>query len=140
MLDSDRYEGLEKLARSVIDCAFKLHDDLGPGLLEAAYESFLAASLRERNLRVEQQRPVAVTYKNVAIKDAFRADLFVEGILIVEIKSVERLSPVHSKQLLTYLRLTNMPLGLLINFGDGLFRHGVKRIINDRSAYRAPVV
>ena len=129
---------LEALAQHVIECGFALHNDLGPGLLESAYESFMAAALRERGVRVEQQRPVAVTYKGVAIKDAFRIDLLVDGLLIVEIKSVERLSPVHAKQLLTYLRLTASPLGLLINFGEALFKNGAKRIINGRSSYRAP--
>ena len=131
-------EQVEDLARHVIECGFALHNDLGPGLLESAYESFMAAALRERGLRVEQQRPVAVTYKGVAVKDAFRIDLLVDELLIVEIKSVERLAPVHAKQLLTYLRLTDSPLGLLINFGEPLFKNGAKRIINNRSSYRAP--
>jgi GxxExxY protein len=131
---------LEEIARHVIDCGFALHYDLGPGLLESAYESFLAAALRERGLTVEQQRAVAVTYKGVAIKEAFRVDLLVQATLIVEIKSVERLSPVHSKQLLTYLRLTNSPLGLLINFGETLFKEGAHRVINNRSSYRAPQI
>jgi GxxExxY protein len=131
--DQVEFENLETFARHVVDCGFALHDELGPGLLESAYESFLAAALRERGLRVELQRPVAVSYK-----EAFRVDLLVEGLLIVEIKSVERLSPVHARQLLTYLRLTGLPLGLLINFGESLFKNGAKRIINDRSPYRAP--
>lgn len=138
VLDRADGERLEELARNIVDCGFALHDDLGPGLLESAYESFLAAALRDRGFGVEQQRSVAVTYKGVAIKAAFRIDLLVEGQLIVELKSVERLSPVHAKQLLTYLRLTGSPLGLLFNFGEALFKNGVKRVINDRSSYRAP--
>ncbi len=138
VLDQAGFENLETIARHVVDCGFALHDELGPGLLESAYDSFLAAALRERGLRVELQRSVAVTYKGVAVKEAFRVDLLVEGLLIVEIKSVERLSPVHARQLLTYLRLTGAPLGLLINFGESLFKNGAKRIINDRSPYRAP--
>jgi iron complex transport system substrate-binding protein len=131
---------IEWLAKAAIDCGFKLHDEIGPGLLEAAYEAFLAASLAERGLRVEAQKPVPVAYRGLVVREAFRVDLLVEGILIIEIKSVERLAPVHAKQLLTYLRLTNQPLGLLMNFGADMFRNGLKRVINNRSAYVAPTV
>ena len=129
---------IEELATTAIDCGFRLHEDIGPGLLEAAYESFLAALLRERGLSVEVQKPVPVTYRGVVIRDAFRADLIVEQRLVIEVKSVERLSPVHAKQLLTYLRLMDQPLGLLMNFGADLFRDGLKRVINNRSDYVAP--
>jgi len=129
---------IEGVAKAAIDCGFQLHDDIGPGLLETAYEAFLAALLEERGLRVEVQKPVPVTYRGVVIRDAFRADLLVEGRLIVEVKSVERLAPVHSKQVLTYLRLMDQPLGLLMNFGADMFRNGLKRIINNRSDYIAP--
>lgn len=129
---------IEWLARTAIDCGFQVHDDIGPGLLETAYEPFLAASLAERGLRVEVQKPVPVTYRGLVIRDAFRADLLVEERLVIEVKSVERLAPVHAKQLLTYLRLMNQPLGLLMNFGADLFRNGLKRIINNRSDYVAP--
>ena len=130
---------IERIAATVVDCGFRLHDDIGPGLLESAYEAFLAALLVERGLRVEVQRPVPVTYRGTLVRDAFRADLLIEGALLVEIKSVERLAPVHSKQLLTYLRLMNQPLGLLMNFGAGMFRNGLKRVINNRSDYVAPL-
>lgn len=129
---------LEEIARQVVDCGFAIHREIGPGLLEAAYEAFLAALLRERGFGVETQRPIAVTYRGVLIRDAFRADLLIEDRLIVEIKSVERLAPIHAKQLLTYLRLTEQPLGLLINFGAELYRDGVRRVINNRSDYVAP--
>jgi len=129
---------VEWLARTAIDCGFQVHDDIGPGLLEAAYEAFLAARLAERDVRVEVQKPVPVTYRGVLIRDAFRADLLLDGKLIIEVKSVERLAPVHSKQLLTYLRLMNRPLGLLMNFGADMFRNGLKRVINNRSNYVAP--
>lgn len=129
---------IEWLARTAIDCGFQIHDDIGPGLLETAYEAFLAATLAERGLRIEAQRPVPITYRGTTIRDAFRADLLVEGRLIIEVKSVTRLAPVHAKQLLTYLRLTNQPLGLLMNFGAAMFRDGLKRIINNRSNYVAP--
>jgi iron complex transport system substrate-binding protein len=103
------------------------------GLLETAYEAFLAASLREQGLEVETQRLLPVTYRGLVVRDALRIDLLVEGRLIIEVKSVERLAPVHAKQVLTYLRLLNLPLGLLINFGTEMYRNGVKRVINDRS-------
>jgi iron complex transport system substrate-binding protein len=130
---------IEWLAKTAIDCGFQVHDDIGPGLLETAYEAFLAARLAEHELRVEVQKPVPVEYRGVLIRDAFRADLLIEGRLVIEVKSVERLAPVHSKQLLTYLRLMNQPLGLLMNFGADLFRTGLKRVINNRSDYVAPV-
>jgi iron complex transport system substrate-binding protein len=126
---------IESLAKVAIDCGFRLHDEIGPGLLETAYEAFLAASLTERGLQVEVQKSVPVTYRGVVIREAFRIDLLVEKILIVEVKSVERLAPVHAKQLLTYLRLMDLPLGLLMNFGADLFRTGLKRVINDRSDF-----
>lgn len=129
---------IESLAKSAIDCGFQVHDDIGPGLLETAYEAFLAAHLAERGLRVEVQKPVPVKYRGVLIRDAFRADLLLDGRLIIEVKSVERLAPVHSKQLLTYLRLMDQPLGLLMNFGADMFRNGLKKIINNRSDYIAP--
>lgn len=129
---------IEWLAKTAIDCGFQVHEDIGPGLLERAYEAFLAARLTERGLRVEVQKPVPVTYRGKVVRDAFRADLLVEESLIVEVKSVERLAPVHAKQLLTYLRLTGRPLGLLMNFGAAMFRNGLRRVINNRSDYFPP--
>jgi GxxExxY protein len=126
---------IEWLAAAAIDCGFQVHSDIGPGLLETAYEAFLAAALTERGLRVEVQKSVPVTYRGIVIRDAFRTDLFVEQRLVIEVKSVERLAPVHAKQLLTYLRLMNQPLGLLMNFGADLFRSGLKRVINNRSDF-----
>jgi GxxExxY protein len=126
---------LERLAKTAIDCGFQVHGDIGPGLLETAYEAFLAAGLVERGLHVEVQKPVPVTYRGIVIRDAFRADLLVEQRLVIEIKSVERLAPVHAKQLLTYLRLMDQPLGLLMNFGAEMFRNGLKRVINNRSDF-----
>jgi GxxExxY protein len=126
---------IEQLAKAAIDCGLRVHQDIGPGLLEAAYEAFLAASLAERGLRVETQKLVPVTYRGAVVRDAFRIDLLVDGRLIIEVKSTERLAPVHSKQVLTYLRLMNLPLGLLMNFGADMFRNGLKRVINDRSDF-----
>jgi GxxExxY protein len=121
---------IEELAGVVIDCGLKIHVDLGPGLLESFYEAALAASLARRGLAVERQRPISVHYDGL-ILDAFRADILVEDSLILEIKSIERLAPVHGKQLLTYLRLMRQPLGLLMNFGCATFREGLKRIVNN---------
>jgi iron complex transport system substrate-binding protein len=131
---------IEALAKVAVGCGFQIHDDIGPGLLETAYEAFLAAHLRERGLQVELQKPVPVTYRGVVVRDAFRADILVEQRLLIEVKSVERLAPAHSKQLLTYLRLMDQPLGLLMNFGADMFRNGLRRVINNRCAYIAPPV
>jgi GxxExxY protein len=130
---------IEALAKIAIDCGFQVHDDIGPGLLETAYEAFLAARLMEQGLRVEVQKRIPVTYRGVAIRDAFRVDLLVEEALVIEVKSVEQLAAVHTKQLLTYLRLMDLPLGLLMNFGADMFRDGLRRVINNRSDYVAPV-
>ena len=112
-----RPDDLELAARTVVDCGYQLHRDLGPGLLESAYEALMAESLRQAGLAVERQVPVTMSYKGVVIDNAFKVDLLVEHSLIIELKSIERLAPVHGKQVLTYLRLLDLPLGLLINFG-----------------------
>ena len=129
---------LEQIATITVDHGFQLHAELGPGLLESAYQAFLAASLCEAGLEVRQQVTLPATFRGITVDQAFRLDLLIEGKLIVELKSVERLLPVHSKQLLTYLRLTSLPLGLLINFGAELYRDGVKRVIDPQHAYRSP--
>jgi len=121
---------LEDLASVVIDCGYRLHRDLGPGLLESAYEAIMADQLVRRGLRVERQTPIPIRYDGLALAEGFRADLLIERRLLVELKSVERLAPLHSKQVLTYLRLLDMPLGLLINFGGGTFKEGIRRIAN----------
>ena len=126
---------VEELARDVVDCGFRIHSDLGPGLLESVYEAVLAASLVKRGLSVERQKPIPVEYEGLVLVEGFRADLVVGGTLIVEIKSVERTMPVHGKQLLTYLRLSKQPLGLLINFGAPTFREGVKRVVNNHTDF-----
>ena len=129
---------LEAIIASVIDHGFHLHNAIGPGLLESAYEAFLAGSLREAGFNVRQQVSLPARYRDITIDNAFRIDLLVNARLIVEIKSLERIAPVHSKQLLTYLRLTNQPVGLLINFGAPLFKQGVIRVIDSRSQYGRP--
>lgn len=122
---------LESHAKIAVDCGFKLHDQLGPGLLESVYEILLCESLKQRGLAVERQKVIAIKYNGVTLDEGFRADLIVEGHLLIEVKSVERFAPVHGKQVLTYLRLMNLPLGLLMNFGSVTFRDGLKRIAND---------
>lgn len=124
---------IEALATVAIDCGFKLHSQLGPGLLESAYEALLAHSLTKRGLAVDRQRPVPIHYDGIAVDEGFRLDLLVEGKLLIELKSVERLAPVHGKQVLTYLRLMNLSLGLLMNFGAPTFREGLKRVVNNHT-------
>jgi len=114
----------------IVDAAYRLHTGIGPGLLESVYEAVLARDLARQGLQVERQRPVSFDYDGLHFQDAFRVDLFVEGRVAVEIKSVERFSPAHPKQLLTYLRLLELPVGLLINFGAPTFKEGIRRIVN----------
>ncbi|MFA9200211.1 MAG: GxxExxY protein [Cypionkella sp.] len=127
---------LERVARIVVDCGFHIHDDLGPGLLESAYEALMAEALRQAGLSVERQVPVRLNYRGVVVDNAFKIDLLVEHGLIVELKSIDRLLPVHGKQVLTYLRLMELPLGLLMNFGQAMFRDGLKRIVNNHRGGR----
>jgi GxxExxY protein len=122
---------IEEVARIAVDCGFKLHKDLGPGLLESVYEILLAESLRERGLTVRRQVPVEITYKGVVVDNALKIDLLVDDALIIELKSTERDSALYPKQLLTYLRLTNRSLGLLMNFGQETFKQGVQRVVNN---------
>jgi GxxExxY protein len=124
---------IEELIKQVVDCAYHLYREVGPGLLESVYETVLAKRLSDLGLRVERQKPIAIEIDGIAFGDAFRADLLIEGKLLLEIKSVERLVPLHVKQLLTYLRLMNLPLGLVINFGGDLFKDNVKRVTNSHS-------
>jgi len=118
------------LARDIVDAAFHIHKNLGPGLLESVYEVILAHEIEKRGLRVARQQPVPIAYEGIQFDEGFRADLIVEDKVIVELKSVEQIAPVHKKQLLTYLRLTNKRLGLLINFGACLIKDGIHRIVN----------
>jgi len=122
---------IEELARQAIDAGFHIHKELGPGLLESVYEAVLVLELTRAGLSVQRQAPISIEYDGVVLGEGFRADLLVENALIIELKSVERLLPLHGKQLLTYLRLLHQPLGLLMNFGGATFREGVKRIVNN---------
>ncbi|MEH3159777.1 MAG: GxxExxY protein [Sphingomonas taxi] len=126
---------LEAIASDTIDVSFRLHRDLGLGLLESVYETVLAAKLSQLGYRVQRQMPVSFVFEGLAFDAAFKADLIVEGRLIVEIKSVERLNAAHAKQLLTYLRLTKQPLGLLINFGGATLKEGLRRIVNGHDTF-----
>ena len=114
----------------VTDTAVRIHQRLGPGLLESVYLAILVYELRKLGLRVEVEVPVPVRWEQVELEVGFRADLIVEDMLIVELKSVEVLAPVHKKQILTYLRLTGMKLGLVLNFGAALMKDGVHRVVN----------
>ncbi|HOW66390.1 MAG TPA: GxxExxY protein [Candidatus Paceibacterota bacterium] len=114
----------------IVDCAIELHRDLGPGLLETVYEVTLARALERRGLVVQRQVGVAIEYRGERFDEGFRADLIVENPVIVELKSVERVTPAHKKQVLTYLRLTGLKLGYLLNFGEALMRDGITRIIH----------
>jgi GxxExxY protein len=118
------------IAEKVLDAAFRIHRQLGPGLLESVYEIVLVRELERMGLNAERQKPIQVRFEDLIFDEAFRVDLLVEGRVIVEIKSVEKLMPVHGKQVLTYLRLTGLQLGLLINFGENLLKDGVKRVVN----------
>ncbi len=116
---------------TIIVCvAVEIHRKLGPGLLESVYEVVLTHSLRARGLRVRRQVPITITYEGLTFDEGFRADMIVEDRVILELKCVERLSNVHRKQVLTYLRLTNMKLGYLLNFSTALMRDGIVRIAN----------
>ena len=119
------------LAKRVLDEAFRLHTELGPGLLESVYEQVLAARLGKAGLRVEAQKSISIVVDDLTIPEAFRADLIIEGKLIVELKSVEEMKPVFAKQLLTYLRLSGLKLGLLLNFGAPSLKNGIERVANN---------
>ena len=118
-----------ELSKEIIGAAIEVHSHLGPGLLESAYETCLVYELSQRNIPFERQKPIPVVYKDVRLDAGFRADLIVDGLVIVELKSVEKLAPVHEAQVLTYLRLTECKLGLLLNFNVSLLKDGIKRLV-----------
>ncbi len=126
---------IDDLSGEVIDAAIRIHRELGPGLLESVYEMVLAGSLAKRGLKIERQKPINIVFEGMLYQAAFRIDLLIEDRLLVEIKSVEQLARVHGKQLLTYLRLTKQPVGLLLNFSGATMKEGIRRIVND---YRQP--
>ena len=121
---------VEALATVAVDAAFQVHKELGPGLLESAYEAVFARELELRDVRHQRQLPVPVTYKGKLIELGFRADVILENKLLIELKAVEELIPVHKAQVITYLKILNFPLGLLINFNEVLIKHGIHRVLN----------
>jgi GxxExxY protein len=120
----------EEISKIVFEAALRVHKALGPGLLESAYEECLYYELKKTNLKVEKQKPLPLVYEEVKLEIGYRIDIIIEDKFIVEIKSVEALNDVHLAQLLTYLRLTDCKLGLLINFNVKLLKNGVRRVIN----------
>jgi GxxExxY protein len=118
------------IAKIIVDSCFHIHINLGPGLLESVYEAILFRELIKRGLRVQRQVVIPIIWDGQAYDEGFRADLIVEDKVIVELKSVERIAPVHGKQLLTYIRLTNRRLGLIVNFGEAQIKNGIKRVVN----------
>ncbi len=122
---------LDQISRRIIGAAIEVHRNLGPGLLESAYETCLVFELRKLGLRVEEQKPLPVTYKEVRLDCGYRLDLVVEGEIIVEIKAVEKLLPIHEAQLLSYLRLSRKKVGLLMNFHVPVLKNGLKRVVNE---------
>jgi GxxExxY protein len=119
-----------EIATQGVDAAYQIHKRLGPGLLESVYEVILAHELKNRGLKAVRQVAIPIIYDSLEFEEGFRADIIVEDKLIVELKSVESVSRVHKKQLLTYLRLADKRLGLLVNFGEELIRYGISRIVN----------
>jgi len=120
-----------EIAKVVVDVAYQIHTRLGPGLLESVYEAVMLHEIRKRGLQVDSQVPIPVVWESVKLEVGFRADLVVERKVVVELKSVELIAPVHKKQLLTYLRLADCRLGLLINFGAELIKNGISRVVNN---------
>lgn len=119
----------DDLSNRVIGAALEVHKNLGAGLLESAYEAALAYELKERNISFKQQASLPVQYKNIEIDCAYRIDLWIENALIVELKAVEKVLPIHQAQLMTYMKLANIPTGLLINFNTKLLKNGIKRVV-----------
>lgn len=121
------------VAKVIVDVCFKIHTKLGPGLLEVVYEEVMFHELTKRGLEVRKQVPISVHWDSITIDQGFRADLIVEDLVIVEIKSVEKLAPVHGKQLLTYLRLADKRLGILVNFSGFFLKSNIRRVANNLS-------
>lgn len=134
-------KNIDDITSDVIGVAMNIHRELGPGLLESVYETILAAKLAAMGYKVDRQKPIDIKYEELCFEAAFRIDILVEDRLIVEIKSVEQLSKAHAKQLLTYLRLTAQPVGLLLNFNHETMKEGVRRLVNNHtdSASSAPL-
>ena len=136
--DAGSAEGVDDITGAVIDASIQIHRELGPGLLESVYEAVLARDLARRGWVVERQKAVAFDYDGMHFEEGLRIDLLVQGRVIIELKSVEKLSPVHGKQLLTYLRLMKLPVGLLINFGSATLKEGLQRVVNNLPPSASP--
>lgn len=121
---------IDRLSAEVVDAALRIHRQLGPGLIESVYETVLAAAIERAGWKVARQKPADITFEGLHFPCAFRADLIIEDRLVVEVKSVEQFTKVHAKQLLTYLRLLDQPVGLLLNFGGETMKGGIRRIVN----------
>jgi len=128
MLDNDR---LDQISSRIIGAAIEVHRHLGPGLLESAYQACLAFEVKQFGLKVEEQKPLPVVYKQVKLDCGYRLDMVVEDEVIVEVKAIEKLLPIHEAQLLSYLRLTRKRVGLLMNFHVPVLKNGLKRIVNE---------
>ena len=129
---------IDEISGDVLDASIRVHRGLGPGLLESVYETVLAGKLAGLGYRIERQRPVDIVFEGLRFDAAFRIDLLVDERVLVEIKSVERLNAAHAKQLLTYLRLTKQPLGLLVNFGGATLKEVFRRLVNDYDPSASP--
>ncbi|WP_395333931.1 GxxExxY protein [Novosphingobium sp. BL-8H] len=122
---------IDHVSADVVDASIRIHRELGPGLLESVYELVLAGSLQRMGYKVDRQKPVDIHFDGMQFPAAFRIDILVDDRLVVEIKSVEQLGKAHGKQLLTYLRLTGQPVGLLLNFAGATMKEGIRRVVND---------
>ena len=119
-----------EIGKEVVDAAIGIHRELGPGLFESVYELVLAYELENRGLKVQRQVPVPIKYRDLEFDQGFKADIIVEGKVLLELKSVEKMAKVHWKQVITYLRLSDIKLGFLLNFGEALMKDGIKRVVN----------
>ena len=119
-----------EIGRIIVDCAVRLHKELGPGLLESVYEALLVYLLKETGLKVDRQVAIPIQFRGIQFDEGFRADIIVEDKVILELKSVETVSKAHKKQVLTYLKLTGKKLGYLLNFGEGMMKDGISRVLN----------
>lgn len=131
---------LDAIARQIVDTAFRLHRDVGPGLLESAYETLLSAKLTAIGLHVDRQVTIDAVVDGIHLPSAFRIDMMVNQLIVIEVKSVEKTLPIHAKQLQTYLRLGQFPLGFVINFGTAMFKDGIRRMINSDALFASSLL
>ena len=129
---------LDDITGAIIEASIKIHKDVGPGIYESVYEAILAGKLRRQGFEVERQKPISFEYDGMVFDEGFRIDLLVDRRVVVELKSVEKLAPMHSKQVLTYLRLTNLKVGLLLNFGGATLKEGLERIVDNLLSADSP--